>query len=32
VIAGGPHMTGELFKIMAGVNMLTVQYRGDAPR
>jgi tripartite-type tricarboxylate transporter receptor subunit TctC len=28
---GGPHMAGELFKIMAGLNMLTVQYRGDAP-
>jgi tripartite-type tricarboxylate transporter receptor subunit TctC len=28
---GGPHMAGELFKVMAGVDMLTVQYRGDAP-
>jgi tripartite-type tricarboxylate transporter receptor subunit TctC len=28
---GGPHMAGELFKVTAGVNMLTVQYRGDAP-
>jgi tripartite-type tricarboxylate transporter receptor subunit TctC len=28
---GGPHMAGELFKIAAGVNMVTVQYRGDAP-
>jgi tripartite-type tricarboxylate transporter receptor subunit TctC len=27
----GPHMAGELFKAMAGVNMVTVQYRGDAP-
>jgi tripartite-type tricarboxylate transporter receptor subunit TctC len=27
----GPHMAGELFKAMAGVNMITVQYRGDAP-
>jgi len=28
---GGPHMAGELFKIAAGVDMVTVQYRGDAP-
>ncbi len=28
---GGPHMAGELFKIMAEVKMVTVQYRGDAP-
>ena len=28
---GGPHMAGELFKIMAGVDMITVHYRGDAP-
>jgi tripartite-type tricarboxylate transporter receptor subunit TctC len=28
---GGPHMAGELFKISAGVDMVTVQYRGDAP-
>jgi tripartite-type tricarboxylate transporter receptor subunit TctC len=28
---GGPHMAGELFKITAGVDMLTVHYRGDAP-
>jgi tripartite-type tricarboxylate transporter receptor subunit TctC len=27
----GPHMAGELFKAMAGVNVITVQYRGDAP-
>ncbi|HTV37382.1 MAG TPA: tripartite tricarboxylate transporter substrate binding protein [Xanthobacteraceae bacterium] len=27
----GPHMAGELFKAMAGINMVTVQYRGDAP-
>jgi tripartite-type tricarboxylate transporter receptor subunit TctC len=27
----GPHMAGELFKAMAGVDMVTVQYRGDAP-
>src|SRR5262249_18773264 len=29
--AGAPSMAGELFKIMAGINMLTVHYRGDAP-
>jgi tripartite-type tricarboxylate transporter receptor subunit TctC len=28
---GGPHMAGELFKVAAGVDMVTVQYRGDAP-
>jgi tripartite-type tricarboxylate transporter receptor subunit TctC len=28
---GGPHMAGELFKITAGLDMVTVQYRGDAP-
>jgi tripartite-type tricarboxylate transporter receptor subunit TctC len=28
---GGPHMAGELFKITTGLNMVTVQYRGDAP-
>ena len=28
---GGPHMAGELFKITAGVNMITVHYRGDSP-
>jgi tripartite-type tricarboxylate transporter receptor subunit TctC len=28
---GGPHMAGELFKITAGVDMVTVHYRGDAP-
>ena len=27
----GPHMTGELFKMMAGVEMLHVPYRGGAP-
>jgi tripartite-type tricarboxylate transporter receptor subunit TctC len=26
-----PHVAGELFKMMAGVNMLHVPYRGDAP-
>jgi tripartite-type tricarboxylate transporter receptor subunit TctC len=28
---GGPHMAGELFKIEAGIDMVTVHYRGDAP-
>jgi tripartite-type tricarboxylate transporter receptor subunit TctC len=27
----GPQMAGELFKIMAAVDLVTVQYRGDAP-
>jgi tripartite-type tricarboxylate transporter receptor subunit TctC len=27
----GPHMAGELFKAMTGIDMVTVQYRGDAP-
>jgi len=27
----GPHMAGELFKMMAGVNMVHVPYRGGAP-
>ena len=26
-----PHMAGELFKMMAGVNMLHVPYRGQGP-
>jgi tripartite-type tricarboxylate transporter receptor subunit TctC len=26
-----PHVTGELFKIMTGVNMVHVPYRGNAP-
>jgi tripartite-type tricarboxylate transporter receptor subunit TctC len=26
-----PHVAGELFKMMAGVNMLHVPYRGEAP-
>src|SRR5207237_10233835 len=31
-IGVGPHMNGELFKLMAGVDMLHVPYRGgDAP-
>ena len=25
------HMSGELFKMMTGVNMVHVPYRGDAP-
>jgi tripartite-type tricarboxylate transporter receptor subunit TctC len=27
----GPHVTGELFKIMTGTDMLHVPYRGGAP-
>jgi tripartite-type tricarboxylate transporter receptor subunit TctC len=27
----GPHVAGELFKMMAGINMLHVPYRGSAP-
>ena len=30
-IGTGPHMAGELFKIMTGVNMVHVSYRGGAP-
>ena len=30
-IGSVPHMAGELFKLMAGVNMLHVPYRGSAP-
>jgi tripartite-type tricarboxylate transporter receptor subunit TctC len=26
-----PHVAGELFKMMAGINMVHVPYRGDAP-
>ena len=26
-----PHVAGELFKMMAGVDMLHVPYRGEAP-
>jgi len=29
--ATGPEMAGELLKMMAGIDMLTVRYRGDAP-
>jgi tripartite-type tricarboxylate transporter receptor subunit TctC len=27
----GPEMAGELFKMMTGIEMITVRYRGDAP-
>ncbi len=27
----GPYMAAELFKMMAGINFVTVPYRGDAP-
>jgi tripartite-type tricarboxylate transporter receptor subunit TctC len=30
-IGSGPHAAGELFKMMAGVNMIHVPYRGQAP-
>jgi tripartite-type tricarboxylate transporter receptor subunit TctC len=30
-IGSMPHMSGELFKMMAGVNMVHVPYRGGAP-
>jgi tripartite-type tricarboxylate transporter receptor subunit TctC len=30
-IGSGPHVAGELFKMMTGVNMLHVPYRGSAP-
>jgi tripartite-type tricarboxylate transporter receptor subunit TctC len=30
-IGTGPHLTGELFKIMAGITMLHVPYRGAGP-
>jgi tripartite-type tricarboxylate transporter receptor subunit TctC len=30
-IGGTAHVTGELFKMKAGINMLHVPYRGDAP-
>jgi tripartite-type tricarboxylate transporter receptor subunit TctC len=30
-IGSGPHVAGELFKAMTGVDMLHVPYRGDAP-
>ena len=30
-VGGGPHVWGELFKAMAGIDMLHVPYRGEAP-
>jgi tripartite-type tricarboxylate transporter receptor subunit TctC len=30
-IGSGPHVAGELFKMMTGVNLVHVSYRGDAP-
>jgi tripartite-type tricarboxylate transporter receptor subunit TctC len=30
-VGATPHMAGELFKWMAGINMVHVPYRGDAP-
>ena len=30
-VGSAPHVSGELFKMMAGVDMLHVPYRGDAP-
>jgi tripartite-type tricarboxylate transporter receptor subunit TctC len=30
-IGSGPHVAGELFKAMTGVDMVHVPYRGDAP-
>jgi len=30
-IGTGPHMAGELFKMMSGVNMVHVPYRGNVP-
>jgi tripartite-type tricarboxylate transporter receptor subunit TctC len=30
-IGSTPHVAGELFKMMAGVNLVHVPYRGDAP-
>jgi len=30
-VGSGPHVSGELFKMMTGVEMLHVPYRGDAP-
>src|SRR5262249_13553849 len=30
-IASGPHIAGELFKMMAGVDIVQVHYRGGAP-
>jgi tripartite-type tricarboxylate transporter receptor subunit TctC len=30
-VGSGPHISGELFNMMAGVNMVQVQYRGAGP-
>jgi tripartite-type tricarboxylate transporter receptor subunit TctC len=30
-IGSGPHMAGELFKMMSGINMVHVPYRGNVP-
>jgi tripartite-type tricarboxylate transporter receptor subunit TctC len=30
-IGSGPHLAGELFKMMAAVNMVHVPYRGQGP-
>jgi tripartite-type tricarboxylate transporter receptor subunit TctC len=30
-VGSGPHLAGELFKIMAGVNIIHVPYRGQGP-
>jgi tripartite-type tricarboxylate transporter receptor subunit TctC len=30
-IGSGPHLYGELFKSMAGIDLVTVHYRGSAP-
>jgi tripartite-type tricarboxylate transporter receptor subunit TctC len=30
-VGSGTHMPAELFKMMTGVNMVAVQYRGEAP-
>jgi tripartite-type tricarboxylate transporter receptor subunit TctC len=30
-VGSGNHLAGELFKMMAGVNILHVPYRGGAP-
>ena len=30
-IGGGPHLCGELFKMMTGINLVHVPYRGGAP-
>jgi tripartite-type tricarboxylate transporter receptor subunit TctC len=30
-IGSGPHLAGELFRMMAGINVVHVPYRGEAP-